>query len=59
MLEYTEMITHDATQVTPATLDRLRAHGFDDTGILQIAAIAAWFCYINKMADALGVGRPG
>jgi alkylhydroperoxidase family enzyme len=31
--------------------------GFDDTGILQITLIAAWFNYINKVADALGVGR--
>jgi uncharacterized peroxidase-related enzyme len=58
MLEYAEVITKDATQVSPATLDGLRAHGFDDTGILQIAVIASWFNYINRMADALGVGRP-
>lgn len=57
MLEYAEMITKDATQVSPATLDGLRAQGFDDTGILQIAVIASWFNYINRMADALGVGR--
>ncbi len=59
MLEYAETITKDATKVSPATLDGLRAHGFDDTAILQVATIAAWFNYINRMADALGVGRPG
>lgn len=59
MLEYAETITRDPTQVSPATLDGLRAQGFDDTAILQIAAIASWFNYINRMADALGVGRPG
>lgn len=59
MLEYAETITKDATQVSPATLDGLRAHGFDDTAILQVATIASWFNYINRMADALGVGRPG
>lgn len=57
MLAYAELITTDATRVSPATLDGLRAHGFDDTGILQIATIASWFNYINRMADALGVGR--
>ena len=36
---------------------KLRAAGFDDQGILQITLIAAWFNYINKVADALGVGR--
>lgn len=57
MLEYVVMVTEDATRVSPATLDGLRAHGYDDTAILQITIIASWFCYINRMADALGVGR--
>jgi alkylhydroperoxidase family enzyme len=37
--------------------ERLRAAGFDDRGILQITLIASWFNYINRVADALGVGR--
>ncbi len=57
MLAYAVEITVDATRVSPATLDGLRAHGFDDTGILQITMITSWFNYINRMADALGVGR--
>jgi alkylhydroperoxidase family enzyme len=57
MLEYTEQITKDATRITPEFHDRLRAVGFDDKGILQITLIASWFNYINRVADALGVGR--
>jgi len=57
MLEYTEMITKDPRQVQPGTLDALRVAGFTDVSILQITMIASWFCYINRMADALGVGR--
>ena len=38
-------------------MDKLRAVGFDDRGILQITLIASWFNYINRVADALGVGR--
>jgi uncharacterized peroxidase-related enzyme len=57
MLEYAEVITRDATKVSPATLDGLRTHGFDDVAILQMTTIASWFNYINRMADALGVGR--
>jgi alkylhydroperoxidase family enzyme len=57
MLEYVEQITHDATQISPAFHDRLRGAGFDDKGILQITLIASWFNYINRVADALGVGR--
>jgi len=57
MLEYAEQITKDATQISPEFHDRLRAAGFDDRGILQITLIASWFNYINRVADALGVGR--
>jgi uncharacterized peroxidase-related enzyme len=57
MLEYVEQITRDATRITPEHHTRLREVGFDDRGILQITLIAAWFNYINRVADALGVGR--
>ena len=50
-------ITRDAAGVTDEHHARLRAVGFDDRGILQITLIAAWFNYINRVADALGVGR--
>jgi len=59
MLEYVVKITRDATQCSPEDHKRLRAVGFDDRGILQITLIAAWFNYINRVADALGVGRDG
>jgi uncharacterized peroxidase-related enzyme len=59
MLDYVAELTRDATRVTPAHHDRLRAAGFDDRGILQITLIASWFNYINRVADSLGVGRAG
>ena len=59
MLDFVVKLTRDATQVTPADHDALRAAGFDDRGILQIALIASWFNYINRVADSLGVGREG
>jgi uncharacterized peroxidase-related enzyme len=58
MLEYVAKVTRDATRVARTDHDRLREAGFDDRGILQITLIAAWFNYINRVADALGVGRP-
>jgi uncharacterized peroxidase-related enzyme len=57
MLEYVVKLTLDATQCSPDDHKRLRAVGFDDRGILQITLIASWFNYINRVADALGVGR--
>jgi len=57
MLEYVEQVTRDATRISPSFHDRLGAVGFDDRAILQITLIASWFNYINRVADALGVGR--
>jgi alkylhydroperoxidase family enzyme len=57
MLDYVAQITRDATRITPEHHEQLRAVGFDDKGILQITLIASWFNYINRVADALGVGR--
>ena len=57
MIEYVVQITEDATRITPEHHERLRTAGFDDRGILQITLIASWFNYINRVADALGVGR--
>jgi len=57
MLDYVVQITRDATRISPADHERLRSVGFDDKGILQITLIASWFNYINRVADALGVGR--
>ena len=59
MLEYVVKLTRDATQCSPEDHKKLRAVGFDDRGILQITLIASWFNYINRVADALGVGRDG
>jgi uncharacterized peroxidase-related enzyme len=57
MLDYVVKLTKDATKVWKDDHDRLRAAGFDDKAILQITLIASWFNYINRVADALGVGR--
>ena len=57
MIDYVIKLTRDATKVWPADHERLRGAGFDDRAILQITLIAAWFNYINRVADALGVGR--
>lgn len=57
MLDYVVQLTRDATRIDPSYHERLRGVGFDDRGILQITLIASWFNYINRVADALGVGR--
>ncbi len=57
MCDYALLITKDVLSIGPAHHEELREAGFDDTAILQITLIASWFNYINRVADALGVGR--
>ena len=57
MLDYVIQLTKDATRLTPDDHRKLQAVGFDEQGTLQITLIASWFNYINRVADALGVGR--
>jgi alkylhydroperoxidase family enzyme len=57
MLDFVVQLTKDATKISRDDHAKLRVAGFDDRGILQITLIASWFNYINRVADALGVGR--
>ena len=57
MLAYVEKLTKNPVSIWRDDMETLRAVGFDDTAILQITLIAAWFNSINRVADALGVGR--
>ncbi len=57
MLEFVVKLTKDATMCSRDDIQKLHDVGFDDRGILQITLIASWFNYINRVADALGVGR--
>ena len=57
MIGYVVKLTEDATKVSKDDHARLRAAGFEDKAILQITLIASCFNYINRVADALGVGR--
>ena len=59
MIDYVVKLTKDATKVQRDDHEKLRAAGFEDQAILQITLIASWFNYINRVADALGVGREG
>lgn len=57
MLDFVVKLTVEPHKMTEADVARLRAAGFDDTGVLQVTLIAAWFNSINRVADALGVGK--
>ena len=56
MLDFAVKMTAAPHRHTRADVERLRAVGFDDTGILQITMIAAYFNYINRVAEGVGIG---
>jgi uncharacterized peroxidase-related enzyme len=54
MMAYAEKIILNAYKVTPKDIDGLRAHGFSDTDILDIALTAAARSFYSKTLDAIG-----
>jgi uncharacterized peroxidase-related enzyme len=57
MLDFAVRLTTEPARMSAEDVGRLRAAGFDDRAVLQITLIAAWFNYVNRVADALGVGK--
>lgn len=54
MLEYAEKITIDASSITEEDISRLRAAGFSDRNICDIALCAAWRNFVSRFFDAVG-----
>jgi len=55
MLEYAEKLTLTPNKMERSDVDRLRAEGFSDGDILAIAEVTAYYAYVNRIADGLGV----
>jgi uncharacterized peroxidase-related enzyme len=55
MLDYVVKLTRSPGAMTEADIDSLRTQGFDDRAIHDICAIAAYYAFVNRMADGLGV----
>jgi uncharacterized peroxidase-related enzyme len=55
MLAYALKLTRTPAETTSADVDSLRAVGFDDRAIHDICAIVAYFAFVNRTADGLGV----
>ena len=55
MLEFTGKITMQQKEMGESDVQVMRQAGFDDLQILEVVQLAAWFNYITRVADALGV----
>jgi len=55
LLRYAARLTQEPASVTRADLDALHAEGWDDRAILDLNQVVAYFNYVNRIADGLGV----
>ena len=56
MLSYAEKVAQDASGISRADIDALRAAGFSDRQISDIALCAAFRCFVSRFFDAVGAG---
>lgn len=67
MLDYAVRLTEEPWSIGTDDIDRLREAGFDDRAVHDICSVTAYFAFVNRIADGLGVeleerfeeGHPG
>jgi len=59
MLAYADKLTREPWSMTADDLEPMRRAGFDDRAILDVNQIAAYFAFVNRLADGLGVELEG
>ncbi len=55
MLTYVEKLTRTPSDMERSDVEALRSVGFSDRDILDIATVTAYYAYVNRIADGLGV----
>jgi alkylhydroperoxidase family enzyme len=55
MLDYAIKLTHPPWAMRREDVEELRAHGFNDVAIHDIAQVTGLFAYFNRIADGLGI----
>lgn len=55
MLEYADKLTRTPAAVSQQDVDALRQAGFSDAAVLDICQVTAYFAFVNRLADGLGV----
>jgi alkylhydroperoxidase family enzyme len=55
MLRYADKLTRAPASIVEDDILALRAAGFEDAEILSVAEVTAYYAYVNRIADGLGV----
>ncbi len=55
MLDFVAKLTLTPQRMEETDVHALRGHGFDDRSIHDIVVVAAYYAFVNRVADGLGV----
>lgn len=55
MLGYAEKLTLSPGSMIRDDVEDLHRHGFSDEDVLAIVEVTAYYAYVNRIADGLGV----
>jgi uncharacterized peroxidase-related enzyme len=55
MLDYAVKLTRTPSDVSAQDITALREHGLNDRAIHDLCAVTAYFAFVNRIADGLGV----
>ncbi len=55
MLRYAVKLTKEPAKISADDVVQLRGAGFDDCAIHDICNVTAYFAFVNRVADGLGV----
>lgn len=59
ILEFAEKVTTEAHKIKQEDVDALLDFGFDIQAVHDIVQVAAYFNYVNRLADGLGIELEG
>ncbi|MCL7454689.1 MAG: peroxidase-related enzyme [Anaerolineae bacterium] len=59
IVDYAVKLTRTPGRVTPADVEALREAGLRDRAILDVAQVTAYFNFVNRLAQGLGVSLEG
>jgi uncharacterized peroxidase-related enzyme len=55
LCDFAVKVSHASPQVRQEDVDELRRHGWSDAAISDAIQVVAYFNYINRVADAVGI----
>ncbi len=55
LLDYAAKLTREPWAMQREDVERLRAAGWSDAAILDLNIVAAYYAFVNRIADGLGV----